>query len=98
QWMDAGVAPRDMAVLVRVNAQTERFERAFADAGVPCQVRGAARFFDRAEVRQATGLLRAAAKSARAPAPEGPAPAPGTEDAVVEVRHVLAGLGLTREP
>jgi DNA helicase-2/ATP-dependent DNA helicase PcrA len=94
QWMDAGVAPRDMAVLVRVNAQTERFERAFADAGVPCQVRGAARFFDRAEVRQATGLLRAAAKSARAPAPEGP----GAEDAVAEVRHVLAGLGLTREP
>src|SRR5213078_262554 len=65
QWMDAGVPPRDMAVLVRINAQTERFERAFADAGVPCQVRGAERFFDRAEVRQATGLLRTAARSAR---------------------------------
>jgi DNA helicase-2/ATP-dependent DNA helicase PcrA len=98
QWMDSGLPPRDMAVLVRVNAQTERFERAFADAGVPCQVRGAERFFDRAEVRQATGLLRAAAKSARAPAPEGPGAAPGVEEAVAEVRHVLAGLGLTREP
>src|SRR5262249_1277815 len=66
QWMDAGVPPRQMAVLVRANAQTERFERAFADAGVPCQVRGAERFFDRPEVRQATGLLRTAARSARA--------------------------------
>jgi DNA helicase II / ATP-dependent DNA helicase PcrA len=114
QWLDAGVPARDMAVLVRVNAQSERFERAFADAGVPCQVRGAERFFDRAEVRQATGLLRAAAKSARAPsesvaAESGGAEAGGAEsggaeaagqapDAVAEVRHILSGVGLTREP
>ena len=96
QWMDSGLPPRDMAVLVRVNAQTERFEQAFADAGVPCQVRGAQRFFDRAEVRQATGLLRAAAKSARAPDESGGSgPA---QYAAAEVRHVLAGIGLTREP
>jgi len=100
QWMDSGLPPRDMAVLVRINAQTERFERAFADAGVPCQVRGAARFFDRGEVRQATGLLRAATKSAR-PQPSGepgdPA-APATDETVAEVWHILAGIGLTREP
>jgi len=96
QWMDSGLPPRDMAVLVRVNAQTERFEQAFADAGVPCQVRGAQRFFDRAEVRQATGLLRAAAKSARTPDESGGSgPA---QHAAAEVRHVLAGIGLTREP
>ena len=96
QWMDSGLPPRDMAVLVRVNAQTERFEQAFADAGVPCQVRGAQRFFDRAEVRQASGLLRAAAKSARAPDDSGGSgPA---QHAAAEVRHVLAGIGLTREP
>jgi len=86
----AGVPPRQIAVLVRVNAQTERFERAFAEAGVPCQVRGAERFFDRGEVRQATGLLRAAAKSASA--------ADAAADPAGEVRHVLAGVGLTREP
>jgi ATP-dependent DNA helicase UvrD/PcrA len=102
QWMDAGVPPRDMAVLVRVNAQTERFERAFADAGVPCQVRGAERYFDRAEVRQATGLLRSAAKGAR-PQPSGEPGEPGAgagpvEDIVAEVRHILAGIGLSREP
>jgi ATP-dependent DNA helicase UvrD/PcrA len=85
-----GVPPREMAVLVRTNAQTERFERAFAEMGVPFQVRGAERFFDRPEVRQAMGLLRAALTSARAEVTE---PGPATE-----VRHVLAGLGLTVEP
>jgi len=100
RWMEAGVPPRHMAVLVRVNAQTERFERAFAGAGVPCQVRGAERFFDRAEVRQATGLLRTAARSARPEAgPDGAAAGPVTgADAVAEVRHILAGLGLTADP
>jgi DNA helicase-2/ATP-dependent DNA helicase PcrA len=77
-----GVSLREIAVLVRINAQTLPLERACADLGVPCQVRGAERFFDRPEVRQATGLIRAAAKSAHS------APA-------AEVRHILAGLGLT---
>jgi ATP-dependent DNA helicase UvrD/PcrA len=80
-----GVPPRQIAVLVRTNAQTERFEAALAEAGVACQVRGAERFFDRPEVRQAIGTIKAAAKSA----------GPGGES---EVRHVLAGLGLTAEP
>ena len=84
----AGVAPGQMAVLVRTNAQTLALERALAGRGVPCQVRGADRFFDRPEVRQATGLLRAAAKSVSASA--------GSEPSA-EVRHILAGLGLTRD-
>ncbi len=84
----AGLAPGQMAVLVRTNAQTLALERALAERGVPCQVRGADRFFDRPEVRQATGLLRAAAKSASSSA--------GSEPSA-EVRHILAGLGLTRE-
>ncbi len=84
----AGLAPGQMAVLVRTNAQTLALERALAERGVPCQVRGADRFFDRPEVRQATGLLRAAAKSVSSSA--------GSEPPA-EVRHILAGLGLTRE-
>src|SRR5690348_17098161 len=99
-FMAAGTPPRQMAVLVRVNAQTERFERAFAAAGVPCQVRGAERFFERAEVRQATGLLRTAARSARPEAGQDSLAAgpPTGADAVAEVRHILAGVGLTAEP
>lgn len=89
-----GVLPRQLAVLVRTNGQTASFEAAFADAGVPCQVRGAERFFRRPEVRQATGLLRAAVKSARGPA----APGDPAASMVAEVRDILAVAGLTREP
>jgi DNA helicase II / ATP-dependent DNA helicase PcrA len=91
----SGVPPREMAVLVRVNVQTERFEQALAQAGVPFQVRGTERFFERAEVRQAMGMLRAAAASAPAgPAAQAVASAP----AAAEVGHVLSGVGLTRKP
>ena len=126
-----GVPAREIAVLVRIHAQTPAFERAMHEAGVTYQVRGAERFFDRAEVRQAIGLLRAAAKSrpgagapanpagaavAAAGAAEGAAgaaegaagaaeAAAGAAEAAAgadraaplpaEVRHVLAGLGLT---
>ena len=85
----AGVAPGQVAVLVRTNTQTLALERALAERGVPCQVRGAERFFDRREVRQATGLLRAASKSVSSQA--------GGSEPASEVRHILAGLGLTRE-
>jgi DNA helicase-2/ATP-dependent DNA helicase PcrA len=99
-YLALGTPARQMAVLVRANAQTERFERALAEEGVPCQVRGAERFFDRAEVRQATGLLRVAARSAGSAgdAGAGPGTMAGTPGAVAEVRDVLSGLGLTREP
>ena len=90
----AGVPAREMAVLVRVNVQTERFEQAFAQAGVPFQVRGTERFFERTEVRQAMGMLRAAAGSAPA---AGSARAAGSAPAAAEVRHVLSGLGFSGE-
>jgi DNA helicase-2/ATP-dependent DNA helicase PcrA len=82
----AGTAAGQIAVLVRTNAQTQGYERALGDAGVPFQVRGAERFFDRAEVRQAVALLRAAARSSSAD--EAPAS---------QVRPVLSGLGLSRD-
>ncbi len=87
----AGTPAAEIAVLVRTNAQTEGLEQALATVGVPFQLKGAERFFDRAEVRQAVGLLRAAARSASAPAdPAG--------DPAAEVRHVLASIGLTPQP
>ncbi len=84
--IDDGTPPHEVAVLVRTNSQTERFERAFAEMGVGCQVKGAERFFDRAPVRQAMGLLRAAAKADPASDPH------------AQARHVLAGLGLSGQP
>jgi DNA helicase II / ATP-dependent DNA helicase PcrA len=83
----SGTQPRQIAVLVRTNAQTPAFEQALGDAGVPFAVKGAERFFDRAEVRQAVGLLRAAARSASA-----------GEDPAGQVRAVLSGIGLSQQP
>jgi DNA helicase II / ATP-dependent DNA helicase PcrA len=57
-----GTVAREIAVLVRINADTERFELALAQAGVPYVVRGAERFYERPVVRQALVLLRGAAR------------------------------------
>ena len=64
---------------------------------MPFQVRGTERFFERPEVRQAMGMLRAAAASAPA-GPAGQAEAAASAPAAAEVRHVLSGIGLTRKP
>ena len=60
--IDAGVPAGEIAVLFRTNAQSEAYEQALADAGVPYQLRGAERFFDRPEVRKAGIALRGAAR------------------------------------
>jgi DNA helicase II / ATP-dependent DNA helicase PcrA len=83
----SGRPARQIAVLVRTNAQMLPFEQALSAAGVPFLVRGTERFFDRPEVRQAAGLVRAAARSASA-----------DEDPSGQVRAVLSGIGLTAGP
>jgi DNA helicase-2/ATP-dependent DNA helicase PcrA len=62
--LDAGTPASEIAVLFRVNAQSEVYERALADAGVPYVLRGGERFFDRTEIREAMLLLRGAVRSA----------------------------------
>jgi DNA helicase-2/ATP-dependent DNA helicase PcrA len=92
--MAAGVPAREIAVLVRVNADTERFELALAEPGVPYVVRGAERFYERPVVRQALVLLRGAARGEVASAA-----VPGSGDSLPSsVRHVLIGIGLTAGP
>jgi DNA helicase II / ATP-dependent DNA helicase PcrA len=81
--IDAGQRAAGIAVLFRVNAQSEAYEQALADLGVAYVVRGIERFFDRPEVRQALMLLRGAARAGDAE-PDGLA---------VAVRSVLAGNG-----
>jgi len=58
-----GTAPAEIAVLFRINAQSETYEQALASAGIPYVVRGGERFFDRSEIKQAMVLLRGAARS-----------------------------------
>jgi DNA helicase-2/ATP-dependent DNA helicase PcrA len=82
-----GTDPGEIAVLVRVNAQMHAFERALREAGVPYQVAGTERFFDRAVVRQAIGLIKTASRTV------------ATEPSLVtETRAILSGLGLTGPP
>jgi DNA helicase-2/ATP-dependent DNA helicase PcrA len=88
QLARSGVPLREMAVLYRVNAQSEVYEAALAAANIPYVVRGGERFFDRAEVREGVVRLRGAAKAANPP-----------EGALTEVvSEVLSGVGLTADP
>jgi DNA helicase-2/ATP-dependent DNA helicase PcrA len=89
----AGVPAGEIAVLYRVNSQSEVYEQALADAGVPYQLRAAERFFERAEVREAGVALRGAARA-------------GGNDSLLddaeglsaEVCAVLSTKGWTTEP
>ncbi|MFF4030205.1 ATP-dependent DNA helicase UvrD2 [Streptomyces sviceus] len=93
ELMDAGVRASEIAVLFRTNSQSETYEQALADAGVPYQLRGAERFFDRPEVRRAIVNLRGAARFGGNDA--------RLDDAVTlpsQVRAVLSGEGWTSEP
>ncbi|MFE0330121.1 ATP-dependent DNA helicase UvrD2 [Streptomyces sp. NPDC003753] len=88
-----GVPASEIAILFRTNSQSEIYEQALADAGVPYQLRGAERFFDRPEVRKAGVALRGAARF-------------GANDSLLDdavdlpsqVRAVLAGEGWTSVP
>jgi DNA helicase-2/ATP-dependent DNA helicase PcrA len=85
--IDEGVRAAEIAVLFRTNAQSETYESALAEAGVPYVLKGAERFFDRPEVREARVLLRGAA---RGDVPDGGLPE--------QVRAVLTTTGWTPEP
>jgi len=54
----AGVAYKDMAVLVRASFQMRAFEERFVLLALPYQVIGGPRFFERAEIRDAHAYLR----------------------------------------
>jgi DNA helicase-2/ATP-dependent DNA helicase PcrA len=84
----SGIGYRDMAVLFRINAQSEAFEEALGAALIPFTLRGVEGFFHRAEVRQAVTLLRGAARADE-----------GSDGGLLgDVRAVLASMGYTDEP
>ncbi|WP_375481735.1 ATP-dependent helicase [uncultured Jatrophihabitans sp.] len=79
----AGTPAAEIAILFRINAQSEVYEAALTREGVPYVLRGGERFFDRAEVREARLLLRGAARSGEV-----------GDDALPDaVRGVLGSLG-----
>lgn len=54
-----GTSPRDIAILYRINSQSEIFEAELSALGLPITLRGAERFFERPEVKTALLHLRA---------------------------------------
>ncbi|MFF0816468.1 ATP-dependent DNA helicase UvrD2 [Rhodococcus sp. NPDC003318] len=88
--IDSGVEAAEIAVLYRINAQSEAHEQALTELGIPFQVRGGEGFFTRPEVRQAVTALRQTASRDDLPggADRGAA-------LVTLVRAVLVPLGLT---
>lgn len=89
----AGVPAGEIAVLYRINAQSEVYEQALADAGVPYQLRGAERFFERQEVREAGIALRGAARAGG-----NDSLLDDAEDLPSQVRAVLSTKGWTTKP
>lgn len=82
----SGTPAAEIAVLYRINAQSEVYEEALTEAGIPFQVRGGEGFFSRQEIRQSLVALQRAAER-------------GAEGALPElVRELLEPLGLTAEP
>jgi len=56
--LDQGTLPSEIAVLYRVNGQSEPIENALTHLGISYQVRGGERFFSRTEVQQAMQAIR----------------------------------------
>ncbi|MEO7892600.1 MAG: ATP-dependent DNA helicase UvrD2 [Aeromicrobium sp.] len=81
-----GTPYREMAILFRINAQSESFEEALGQHNIPYVLRGVERFFERAEVRQGITLLRGAARGGQEAA-----------DLLSEVKAVLASVGYRDE-
>lgn len=76
-----GVQPKEIAILFRINSQSEAFEAALADEGIPVALRGAERFFERGEVKNALLSLRAGLH------------VPGDHELVQTVKDILSPLG-----
>jgi DNA helicase-2/ATP-dependent DNA helicase PcrA len=56
--MRRGGSPADAAILVRAQFQTREFEERFIAIGLPYQIIGGFRFYERAEIRDALAYLR----------------------------------------
>ncbi|CAN5645560.1 ATP-dependent DNA helicase UvrD2 [soil metagenome] len=89
--IDAGTPAAEIAVLYRINAQSEAYEEALTAAGIAFQVRGGEGFFSRQEIRQALlALQRASERTGARLEVEGGLPE--------TVRAIIEPLGLTAEP
>ncbi|NUS95148.1 MAG: ATP-dependent DNA helicase UvrD2 [Nocardia sp.] len=90
ELLSQGVSAAEIAVLYRINAQSEAYEQALTERGIAYQVRGGEGFFQRPEVRQAVQELRRTA--VRDDLPEA---STSGKKLISLVRAALAPVGLT---
>ncbi len=83
--IESGTPAAEIAVLYRINAQSEVYEEALTEAGIAFQVRGGEGFFSRQEIRQALMALQRNVDHPHDSLPD-------------LVRALLEPLGLTDEP
>ena len=84
--IEAGTRPESIAVLYRINVQGQALEAALDDVGVAYQMRGATRFFELREVKEALMLLRGASVTT------------AIEPLFKTVSDVLRSIGWTQDP
>ncbi|MFM9877361.1 MAG: ATP-dependent helicase [Rhodoglobus sp.] len=84
--IESGIPPEQIAVLYRINVQSQVLEAALTDAGVPSVVRGATRFFDQREIKEALMLLRGATVTT------------SVEPLFKTVSDVLRSIGWSQQP
>ncbi len=85
ELVSRGVNYQDIAILYRTNSQSLVLEEVLGELHIPYLVRGAERFFERAEVRQAMRQFAAPAVQAERNVPE-------------QVRTILGAVGFTETP
>lgn len=85
ELIESGTPASEIAVLYRINAQSEAYEEALTEAGIAFQVRGGEGFFSRQEIRQALIALQRNVDHPHDSLPD-------------LVRILLEPLGLTEEP
>lgn len=82
--LNDGVPASEIAILYRINAQSQVFEQALSDAGIVYQVRGGEGFFQRPEIREAIRALNRATMRTDLP-----------NDPVAIARAALTPVGLS---
>lgn len=60
EWIEQGGALKEIGVLYRSNAQSRVLEEALVRAGIPYNIYGGLRFFERAEIKDALAYVRLA--------------------------------------
>lgn len=90
-----GLDPSEVAVLYRVNAQSERIEAALDQAGIGYRLKGGEGFFERPVIRRAMSAIDRLVDGSDEATAQASAQITGPTEVAATIRQVLEPLGLT---